>query len=84
MIFAIGKESRFGQKVMREAGCPVVESDRPEELAAAILKVQAAPQSVAAGNFFLENCGMTNNSRQYARVIADPGAKPGTTHPGKE
>lgn len=84
VIFAIGKESRFGQKVMREAGCPVVESDRPEELAAAILKVQAAPQSVAAGNFFLENCGMTNNSRQYARVIADPGAKPGTTHPGKE
>lgn len=70
VIFAIGKASRFGQRVLREAGCAVVESDRPEELAAAIRQLRAAPQSGTDGAFFLENCSITKNSRRYAQTIA--------------
>lgn len=69
VIFAIGKGSKFGQKVVQETGCLVVESDRPEELAAAIRQLQAAPQSGTGNTFFLENCSITKNSRVYVRII---------------
>ena len=70
VIFAIGKESRFGQKAAQEAGCLLVDSDRPEGLAAAIRRVRAAdfPRE-KAGAFFLAHCGITQNSRAYAEVI---------------
>lgn len=40
IIFAIGKDSKFGQRAMKEAGCPVVEADRADELVQAIIIVQ--------------------------------------------
>lgn len=69
IIFAIGKESKFGQKAMDEAGCPVVEADRAEELVEAIKRVQNGERQNIAGEFFLKYCKMTDNSRKYAETI---------------
>lgn len=71
VIFAIGKKSRFGQRIMEETGCLVVESDSPEELATAIKKVQVGYGNQTGTDFFLENCRMTNNSFIYARIITN-------------
>ena len=69
IIFAIGKDSKFGQKAMKEAGCPVVEADRPEELVEAFRVVQNGKKSNAAGEFFLEHFKNTENSKMYADII---------------
>ena len=69
IIFAIGQESKFGQKAMNEAGCPVVEADKPEELMEAIRKVKFENQQNVADEFFLKYCKMTDNSRKYAETI---------------
>ena len=68
IIFAIGKESKFGQKAMNEAGCPVIEADRAEELVEAIKRVQNGERRNTAGEFFLKYCKMTDNSRKYAET----------------
>jgi len=69
IIFAIGKESKFGQKIAQEAGCQVVGADKPEELAEAIRKVQNGKTANKEGEFFLNYCGITENSRKYAEII---------------
>lgn len=69
IIFAIGKQSKFGQKVMKEAGCLVVEADSAEELVEAIKRVQNGERRNTAGEFFLKYCKMTDNSRIYAETI---------------
>lgn len=69
IIFAIGKESKFGQKAMNEAGCLVVEADRAEELVGAINRVKSGEKQNKAGEFFLKYCKMTDNSRKYAETI---------------
>lgn len=69
IIFAIGRESKFGQKAMREAGCPVVEANKPEELVEAIRVVQGGKKSNTAGDFFLEYFRNTENSKKYADII---------------
>lgn len=73
VIFAIGRESRFGQKVMAEAGCPVVAADRPEELADAIRAIRAEGGANAAGAFFLKYFRQTANSQKYADIITRKG-----------
>lgn len=69
IIFAIGKDSKFGQKAMNEAGCPVVEADSAEELVEAIKRVQNGERRNTAGEFYLKYCKMTDNSRIYAETI---------------
>ncbi len=69
ILFAIGKDSVFGQKVMKEAGCPVVESDKPEELVEAIKRIQSGERINKAAEFFLKYCGKTENSRKYAEIL---------------
>lgn len=69
IIFAIGKDSKFGQKAMREADCPVVEADRAEELVHALREIQNGRSINRAGKFFLANCTMTTNSKAYADCI---------------
>ena len=71
VIFAIGKDSRFGQRVAQEAGCAVVESDSPEELAAAIRQIKENGAAQDPGAFFLRHCLLTENSRQYANIITE-------------
>lgn len=70
IIFAIGKGSKFGKKVMEEAGCPVVEANKSDELVDAIRRVQAGEKENKVGEFFLRYCGITENSRKYAEIIS--------------
>lgn len=72
IIFAIGKDSKFGRRAMEEAGCPVIEADRADELVNAIRRVQAGEKDNKAGEFFLKYCGITENSRKYARIVENP------------
>lgn len=69
IIFAIGKESKFGRQAMQEAGCPVIEADKPEELLEAIKRIQNGNRENKAGGFFLRYCKNTVNSRKYAETI---------------
>ena len=71
IIFAIGKGSKFGQKIAKEAECQVVEADTPEELVEAIRKVQSGETANKEGEFFLNYCGITDNSRKYAEIIGE-------------
>ena len=71
IIFAIGKESRYGQKVMKETNCPVVESDSPEELVSEILNFYAGNKCVKTDEFYLTNCGLSENSNKYAMIITN-------------
>ena len=68
IIFAVGRESLFGQLAQREAGCPVTESDSPQELADAIRALRKGGSS-RAGEFFLKYFSRTQNSRRYAGII---------------
>lgn len=69
IIFAIGSGSKFGQRVMKEAGCSVVESDKAEELIRSIKRIQTGGRENTSDIFFLRNCAMTKNSRKYASTI---------------
>ena len=69
IIFAIGKDSNFGRKAMEEAGCPVVEADKAEELVEAIQRVKFGERQNKTGEFFLKYCTNTDNSRKYAETI---------------
>lgn len=69
IIFAIGKESKFGKKAMDEAGCPVVAADKAEELVEAIKRVQSGERGSKAADFYLNYCKNTDNSRKYAETI---------------
>ena len=69
IIFAIGKESKFGRKAMEEAGCSVIEADKAEELVEAIKRIKNGDRDNKAGRFFLKYCKNTDNSRKYAQII---------------
>lgn len=69
IIFAIGKDSKFGQKAMKEADCPVVEADKPKELADAIKTIQYEDCKNKAGIFFNKFFRKTENSKKYAEII---------------
>ena len=70
IIFAIGKNSKFGKEVQKETGCIVTESDRPEELAIAIRSVKNNKIKIDTAAFFKKKCSITNNSERYAKIIA--------------
>ena len=69
IIFAIGKDSKFGQKVMKEADCLVVEADHPEDLASALRKIKSSTHGNECVQFFQNYCGITENSKKYAHII---------------
>ena len=69
VIFAIGKESRFGLKVIEEAKCSVVDADNPGELSETILNIKTGKTDSKAGEFFLKYCGLSKNAKRYADVI---------------
>ena len=71
IVFAIGKDSKFGQRVRTETGCPVVEADSPEELVNAIREVRGGSVHVDTAGFFRDQCSITKNSGKYAAVITD-------------
>lgn len=70
IIFAIGKDSKFGQKVQRETKCSVVESDNANELVEKILQVREYKvDSKEQLTFYNKYFTVTNNSRLYAESI---------------
>lgn len=69
IIFAIGRDSKFGQKVMKETGCLVVESDKAEELVEAIIKNNRGEAEAHTENFFKSFMGISKNSKRYAQII---------------
>lgn len=69
IIFAIGKDSKFGQRVAKEAGCVVVESDSAEELVRAINQCKNANKEALRTSFFVKHMGKTKNSYSYSDVI---------------
>ncbi len=71
IIFAIGKESKFGQKAIKEAGCSVVSSDNPSELVGAIHLIQQGKVCCTTGAFFAEDMNKTINSRKYTEIITE-------------
>lgn len=70
IIFTIGKDSKFGQKVMKETGCMVVDVDKPEYLVEAIRKNKDEETNKNTGCFFLNYCRKTENSKRYAKIIS--------------
>ena len=69
IIFAIGSDSKDGQKIMKEAGCQLIDSDKPKDLVVAIQRVQNDESNNISGVFFLKYFGITENSKKYAEVI---------------
>lgn len=71
IIFAIGNKSKFGQMVMRETGCPVVESDNAKALAASILSVKNNTTKCSTEAFYNNYFKRSVNSKQYADIITN-------------
>ena len=69
VIFAIGKASRFGREVLRETGCPLIESSDAQSLVEEINRIRAGKYTINTGEFFLKDFGVTKNSRRYADII---------------
>ena len=69
IVFAIGKDSKFGKKAMIESGCLVVDSDNSDELVEAIRRIQNGEKANRAGEFFQRYFKIEDNSRKYAEII---------------
>ena len=71
IIFAIGKDSKFGQKVEQEAGCILLNADKPEEIVASIRKLKKNDTNIDCIRFFNKYLGITHNSSGYAKIITE-------------
>lgn len=69
IIFAIGKESKFGKRITKETNCLVVDSDRPEELEQAIKSIQGNVNRDLNDAFFRKYCNISKNSARYVQII---------------
>lgn len=69
IIFAIGKESKFGQKVCEQIDAHVVAPDDAESLCVAIGEVKQVAKRVKNHAFFAESFTRTENSGKYAKII---------------
>lgn len=69
IIFTIGKDSKFGEKVEKEAGCVVVESDKAEKLVEAINQLYYVNNKKIDSTFFRRFMGRSLNSQCYSNVI---------------
>ena len=71
IIFAIGRDSKFGQKVEKETGCPVVESDKAGDLVEEIGRLKSGTVHCVTGSLFTKEFLKSRNSRKYAEIITD-------------
>lgn len=69
IIFAIGKASKLGQKLMAETGCPLVESDSAQELAEAIRSIRDGKAVCRTDGMFKRDFCRSQNRGRYARII---------------
>jgi len=68
IIFAIGKDSKFGQWIQEETGCLVTSSESAEELRQAIVKIKTG-QVIAAKEVFSREFGLSKNAMRYAKIL---------------
>ena len=69
IIFAMGKNSKFGQKVHKETGCPVVEAEDAAEIKKAIQQIREGAVSVSTTDYYLNRFSRTDNSSMYKGII---------------
>lgn len=69
VIFAIGTDSKVGQRFAKETGCQIVSSDNAEELVMAIKDVQQGKAQCKTGLFYELYMNRSINSQIYANII---------------
>ena len=71
VVFIIGKESKYGRKVSKATGCPLLNCDDVNGVVSSILDIKNNKIQINTGDFFLENCSITKNSKEYAKIIVE-------------
>lgn len=71
IIFCIGEESLFGKKINRGTGCPVINSENPEELVKTINDLKDRNHEIDFTNYYLKYFSKSKNSRKYVELIKD-------------
>ena len=69
IVFAIGKDSTFGKRILSETGGYLIESDDVNELASIIRQIPKNIISKSEGEFYLSYCRTSINSAKYAEII---------------
>lgn len=69
ILFLIGKESLFGQKVSKSTGCPLLDSDDIDGAVNSILSIKNGSIHVNTIDFYRENCQISQNSNLYKKII---------------
>jgi glycosyltransferase involved in cell wall biosynthesis len=69
IFFAVGKESAFAQKAVKETGCLLVDADNPAELADSLRAACLSELKCNNLDFFRKYCEKTSNSKLYAEII---------------
>lgn len=69
IIFAIGKESKFGKRITEETNCRVVDSDNPDELASAIKSIGKDEDRNLNDVFFRRNFKISDNCSRYVKAL---------------
>ena len=69
VIFAIGKDSKFGEKANSATGCPVCDADSADELTKLIMDIKNKTITTDSVGFFMNNFSKTANSSEYGGII---------------
>ena len=69
IIFAVGKDSKFGSFVENETGCILIDSDDSDNLRNSIQNIKSIGLNTSSESFYTKYCSMTTNSELYASCI---------------
>ena len=69
IIFAIGKNSKFGKWVSSQTGCPVIDTDNVQDFVDAIRLIKNGSLICNTEAVFKEHFSKTDNSRRYVEII---------------
>lgn len=69
IIFAIGKDSKFIEKIRMTTSCEAIESDDAEGLCRIINKIKGNRVPANNESFFVTNCSIKSNSKKYSEII---------------
>lgn len=69
IIFAIGKDSKFGEIISTQPECFAVESDDAIQLTNIVGKIKTDTDYANTCSFFMEHCNKSRNSYCYAKRI---------------
>ena len=71
IIFAIGKESEFGEKAYEQTGAVVVDSDDYIKLSEAIMKFYNGNFKYNSSLFYTQNFKKSQNAKEYSKTLCD-------------